>query len=36
VSQETGELLAAEPLKDKVLELKLEPGEGKLFLLNNN
>ena len=35
VSQETGELLAAAPLKDKVLEVKLEAGEGKLFLLNS-
>lgn len=34
VSQETGELLAAEPVKDNVLEVKLEPGDGKLFLLN--
>jgi hypothetical protein len=35
VSQETGELLAAEPLKDKSLEVKLEAGEGRLFLLNS-
>ena len=35
VSQETGELLAAAPLKDKVLEVKLEAGEGRLFLLNS-
>ncbi|MEI6218288.1 MAG: hypothetical protein WCP86_05270 [bacterium] len=35
VSQKTGELLPSEPLKDKVLEVKLEAGEGRLFLLNN-
>ena len=35
LSQETGELLAAVPLKDKVLEVKLEAGEGKPFLLND-
>jgi hypothetical protein len=35
VSQETGELMAAVPLKDKVLEVKLEAGEGRLFLLNS-
>jgi hypothetical protein len=35
VSQETGELLAAAPFKDKVLEVKLEAGEGRLFLLNS-
>jgi hypothetical protein len=34
VSQETGAPLAAAPLKDKVLEVKLEAGEGRLFLLN--
>jgi len=34
VSQETGVLLAAAPLKDKVLEVKLEAGEGRLFSLN--
>jgi hypothetical protein len=33
VSQETGELMAAALLKDKVLEVKLEAGEGRLFLL---
>ena len=35
VSQETGEHLAAAPLKDKVLEVKLEAGEGRLFQLNS-
>jgi hypothetical protein len=35
VSQETGAPLAAAPLKDKVLEVKLEAGEGRLFLLNS-
>ena len=34
VSQETGGLETAAPLKDKVLEVKLEAGEGRLFLLN--
>jgi len=35
VSQETGELLPAAALKDKVLEVELEAGEGRLFLLNH-
>ena len=35
VSQETGQLLAAAPLKDKALEIELEAGEGRLFLLNS-
>jgi hypothetical protein len=33
VSQETGELLPAQPLKGKVLDVQLEPGEGKLLFL---
>jgi hypothetical protein len=35
VSQETGKLLPAAPLKSKMLEVELEAGEGRLFLLNN-
>jgi hypothetical protein len=35
VSQETGALLAAAPLKDKVLEVKMEAGEGRLFMLSS-
>ncbi len=34
VSQETGALLPATPAPGKVLEVTLEAGEGKLFLLN--
>ncbi len=35
VSQETGELLPAAALKNSRLEVTLEAGEGKLFLLNS-
>jgi hypothetical protein len=35
ISQDTGELLAAAPLKDNVLEVELTAGEGRLFLLNS-
>ncbi len=34
VSQETGELLPPTPLTDGSLELKLQPGDGQLFLIN--
>ena len=35
VSQDTGELLPPTPLTDGVLELKLQPGYGQLFLIND-
>ena len=35
VSQETGELLPPTPLTDGTLELKLQPGDGQLFLIND-
>jgi hypothetical protein len=34
ISQETGQPLEAAPLKEKTLEVPLEAGEGKLYLLN--
>ena len=34
VSQETGELLEPTALTDGVLQLRLQPGEGQLFLIN--
>jgi hypothetical protein len=34
ISQETGQPLEAAPLREKTLEVPLEPGEGKLYLLN--
>ena len=35
VSQETGELLPPTPLTDGTLEVKLQPGDGQLFLIND-
>ena len=35
ISQDTGKPLSPTALKDGVLELKLDPGDGKLFILSS-